>query len=77
MTDQSNNDVFHASSFMQGHNAEYIEQLYARYADNPNAVDESWQAFFKSLAMPLRMRKPRPLAHLGVARIGHLSLTMT
>ena len=49
MTDQSPNDVFHASSFMQGHNAEYIEQLYARYADNPNAVDESWRAFFASL----------------------------
>tara|TARA_R110002073_G_scaffold61458_1_gene154569 strand:- start:99 stop:3062 length:2964 start_codon:yes stop_codon:yes gene_type:complete len=49
MTDQSPNDAFHASSFMQGHNAEYIEQLYARYASDPNAVDESWQAFFKSL----------------------------
>ncbi len=49
MNDHSPNDVFHASSFMQGHNAEYIEQLYARYADNPNAVDESWQAFFQSL----------------------------
>ena len=49
MTDQSPNDQFHASSFMQGHNAEYIEQLYARYADNPGAVDESWQAFFRSL----------------------------
>jgi 2-oxoglutarate dehydrogenase E1 component len=49
MTDQSSNDQFHASSFMQGHNAEYIEQLYARYADDPNAVDESWHAFFKSL----------------------------
>lgn len=49
MTDQSSNDVFHASSFMQGHNAEYIEQLYARYADNPGAVDESWQTFFAAL----------------------------
>ena len=49
MTDQSPNDQFHASSFMQGHNAEYIEQLYARYAENPGAVDESWQAFFRSL----------------------------
>ena len=49
MTDQSPNDQFHASSFMQGHNAEYIEQLYARYADDPNAVDESWREFFKSL----------------------------
>jgi 2-oxoglutarate dehydrogenase E1 component len=49
MNDQSPNDVLHASSFLQGHNAEYVEQLYARYADNPGAVDESWQAFFKSL----------------------------
>ncbi len=49
MNDHSPNDVFHASSFMQGHNAEYVEQLYARYADNPGAVDESWQAFFRSL----------------------------
>jgi 2-oxoglutarate dehydrogenase E1 component len=49
MNDHSPNDVFHASSFLQGHNAEYVEQLYARYADNPGAVDESWQAFFRSL----------------------------
>ncbi|WP_377511586.1 2-oxoglutarate dehydrogenase E1 component [Octadecabacter sp. R77987] len=49
MTDQSPNDAFHASSFMQGHNAEYIEQLYARYASDPSAVDESWRDFFKSL----------------------------
>jgi len=52
MTDQSPNDVFHASSFLQGHNADYIEQLYARYADNPNAVDQSWQDFFASLGDP-------------------------
>ena len=32
MTDQSPNDAFQASSFMQGHNAEYLEQLYAQYA---------------------------------------------
>ena len=49
MTDQSPNDLFHASSFMQGHNAEYLEQLYARYANDPNAVDEAWQAFFAQL----------------------------
>jgi len=37
MTEQSPNDQFYVSSFMQGHNAEYLEQLYARYAENPNA----------------------------------------
>ncbi|MEJ6398994.1 2-oxoglutarate dehydrogenase E1 component [Yoonia sp. 208BN28-4] len=49
MNDQSPNDAFHESSFLQGHNAEYIEQLYARYAENPGAVDESWQAYFNAL----------------------------
>ncbi len=49
MTDQSPNDLFHASSFLQGHNAEYIEQLQARYAGDPNAVDEAWQSFFRQL----------------------------
>ena len=49
MTDQSSNDQFHASSFMQGHNAEYLEQMYARYANDPAAVDEAWQAFFKAM----------------------------
>ncbi|MBV1867227.1 MAG: 2-oxoglutarate dehydrogenase E1 component [Marinosulfonomonas sp.] len=49
MTEQPTNDTFHASSFLQGHNAEYIEQLYARYANDPNAVDEAWQSFFRQL----------------------------
>ena len=49
MTDQSPNDQFHASSFMQGHNAEYLEQMYARYANDPNAVDEAWQDFFRQM----------------------------
>ncbi|WP_050929144.1 2-oxoglutarate dehydrogenase E1 component [Aestuariivita boseongensis] len=49
MTDQSPNDLFHASSFMQGHNAEYLEQMYARFANDPNAVDESWAEFFRQL----------------------------
>ncbi|WP_424965124.1 MULTISPECIES: 2-oxoglutarate dehydrogenase E1 component [unclassified Dinoroseobacter] len=49
MTDQSPNDVFHASSFMQGHNAEYLEQLYAQYANDPNAVDAAWAEFFRAL----------------------------
>ncbi|MEL7025610.1 MAG: thiamine pyrophosphate-dependent enzyme, partial [Pseudomonadota bacterium] len=49
MTEQSPNDQFKASSFLQGHNAAYVEQLYARYAENPSAVDESWAAFFRDL----------------------------
>ena len=49
MTEQPQNQQFHASSFMQGHNAEYLEQMYARYANDPNAVDAAWQAFFRAM----------------------------
>ena len=49
MTDQSPTAAFTASSFLQGHNADYLEQLAARHADNPGAVDASWAAFFAGL----------------------------
>ena len=49
MTEQSSNDQFHNESFLQGHNAEYVEQLQARFANDPNSVDESWQQFFRAL----------------------------
>ncbi|MDE4134310.1 2-oxoglutarate dehydrogenase E1 component [Phaeobacter sp. QD34_3] len=49
MTEQSPNDLFHASSFMQGHNAEYLEQLYAQYANDPSAVDAAWAEFFRQM----------------------------
>jgi 2-oxoglutarate dehydrogenase E1 component len=49
MTDQSPNDAFHASSFLQGANADYVEQLYARYATDPASVDGTWAAFFAAL----------------------------
>ena len=49
MNDQSPNDQFQASSFLQGHNAEYVEHLYARFAADPTSVDDAWAAFFASL----------------------------
>ena len=49
MTEHSPNDQFHASSFMQGANAEYLEQMYARYANDPAAVDAAWADFFREL----------------------------
>ncbi len=49
MTEHSPNTAFHASSFMQGHNAEYLEQLYAQYTKNPSAMDAAWAEFFKAM----------------------------
>ncbi|WP_120632399.1 2-oxoglutarate dehydrogenase E1 component [Ruegeria sp. EL01] len=49
MTEHLPNSAFHASSFMQGHNAEYLEQLYAQYAKDPGAVDAAWADFFRQM----------------------------
>mgnify|MGYP001197771611 FL=1 len=49
MTDHPANDQFHASSFMQGHNAEYLEQMHARYASDPASVDAQWAVFFAEI----------------------------
>src|SRR6185312_5855773 len=37
------------SSFLTGHNADYIAELHARYLDDPTSVDESWRHFFAEL----------------------------
>ena len=37
------------SSFLSGANAAFVEELYARYTENPNSVDAEWQTFFASL----------------------------
>ncbi|MBF0374858.1 MAG: hypothetical protein HQL39_15740, partial [Alphaproteobacteria bacterium] len=37
-------------SFLFGHNAVFIEELHARWAEDPNSVDPSWAGFFRDLA---------------------------
>ena len=49
MSRQDANAAFALSSFLQGTNAAYIDDLYARYEQNPASVDTEWQEFFKSL----------------------------
>ena len=49
MTNHPANDQLHASSFMQGHNADYLEQVYARYAKDPVSVDAQWATFFAEM----------------------------
>jgi 2-oxoglutarate dehydrogenase E1 component len=49
MTRHELNDVFALTSFLQGANATYLAELYARYEQDPNALDPEWRAFFVSL----------------------------
>src|SRR5271163_4756160 len=49
MSRQDANAAFALTSFLYGGNADYIEDLYARYEADPKAVDAEWQGFFQSL----------------------------
>src|SRR6185295_18162517 len=43
---RASNEIFEATSFLNGTNAAYVEQMYAAWLANPASVDESWQAYF-------------------------------
>ncbi|WP_415393280.1 2-oxoglutarate dehydrogenase E1 component [Paracoccus sp. SJTW-4] len=49
MNDQSPNAAFRDSSFLQGANAAWVEQLYGQWANDPAAVDQAWDEYFRSL----------------------------
>ncbi|TDQ61637.1 2-oxoglutarate dehydrogenase E1 component [Maritalea mobilis] len=49
MTRQEQNSAFLLTSFLYGGNADYIEELYAKYQENPASVDETWRSFFAEL----------------------------
>ena len=70
MTEQSQNTVFHSSSFLQGQNAEYVEQLHARYAERPGQRRRELAGL---LPRPRRRRRrrhaQRPRPELGARRL--------
>lgn len=43
------NQAFIDTDFLDGGSALYLEQMQARYADNPASVDASWRAYFDAL----------------------------
>ncbi|HEX4407952.1 MAG TPA: 2-oxoglutarate dehydrogenase E1 component [Xanthobacteraceae bacterium] len=49
MSRQDANAAFAVTSFLYGGNADYIDDLYARYEADPKSVDAEWQSFFQSL----------------------------
>src|SRR6516165_361113 len=51
------------ATFLTGDNAGFIAELYARFLENPNAVDESWRPLFSNLgddlsAVKAELRRP-------------------
>jgi 2-oxoglutarate dehydrogenase E1 component len=49
MSRQDANAAFAHTSFLYGGNASYIEDLQAKYENDPAAVDAEWREFFKAL----------------------------
>ena len=49
MSRQDANAAFALTSFLYGGNAAYLESLYARYENDPAALQREWQVFFQSL----------------------------
>jgi 2-oxoglutarate dehydrogenase E1 component len=43
------NDIMAQTSFLYGGNAHYIEDMYARFQDDPGSVPAEWHAFFADL----------------------------
>ncbi|MBA1337762.1 MAG: 2-oxoglutarate dehydrogenase E1 component [Pelagibacterales bacterium] len=49
MAFSKNNTIFEKTSFLQGNNSLFIEELYLEYLNDPNTVPESWKYFFDGL----------------------------
>ena len=70
MNEQSSNEFFHGSSFMQGQNAEYLENLRLNFKENQILLTVHGRHFFSLLSpMLVNLRKAR-LNQAGRDRIG-------
>ena len=49
MTSIKDNTIFDKTSFLEGSNSSFIEDLYLKYINNPQEVPESWKEFFDGL----------------------------
>lgn len=65
------NQVFAETSFLYGANAGFIEDLHARWADDPSSVSGEWRAFFDQL----RDKAPDVKASSGAGAWGRSTAT--
>ena len=49
MSNDSARERLESTSFLNGTNAAFVEQLHARYQQDPNSVDAEWRTFFGGL----------------------------
>ena len=49
MASIKDNTIFDKTSFLEGSNSIFIEELYLNYLNDPKTVPESWAKFFNGL----------------------------
>ncbi len=49
MSTVKNNNIFEKTSFLGGNSSEFIEELYAKYVQNPKSIPIEWKEFFDGL----------------------------
>jgi len=49
MASNKDNTIFEKTSFLQGGNSPFIEDLYLKYLNNPDSIPRSWVEFFDGL----------------------------
>ena len=45
----NNNNIYKKTSFLEGNNSSFIEDLYSDYLSDPRSLPESWKVFFEGL----------------------------
>ena len=65
MSRQDANAAFALSSFLQGTNAAYIDDLYARYEKDANSVDAEWQEFFVEAVTDFIVHQEKPRGYIS------------
>ncbi len=50
MSSSKNNITYKKTSFLEGNNAEFINEFYADYLSDPKSLPESWRQFFEGLS---------------------------
>ena len=50
MSSSDNNTIYKKTSFLSGINAEFINQFYSDYLDDPNSLPKGWKNFFDGLS---------------------------
>ncbi len=60
MAEKISNKDLHATSFLSGGNAEYLELLQRKYNNNPESVDETWRDYFNAIGFSESPNGTRP-----------------